>query len=236
MAAFDQGQMPTIACINSATVALGVDFDALVAALQKYVDAHFAPVWGASAKVVRSADFVAGAWAMALLDNADVQNALGYHDLTPDGLPLSKVFVQTTIQAGQKVSVTASHELAEMLVDPAINLCSTGPKGLIYAYETADAVEEEEFRVESVAMSDFVYPAWFEGFRQPGSTRFDHLNKAGKPFEILKGGYMSVFKNGEWTQIFGSPAKKKRFSQEDRRGHRSGYRANHRFRRSTRRA
>jgi len=66
---------------------------------------------------------------MAFLDSADVQNALGYHDLTPDGLPLSKVFVQTTVQAGQKVSVTASHELAEMLVDPAINLCSTGPEG-----------------------------------------------------------------------------------------------------------
>jgi hypothetical protein len=235
MAAFDQGQMPTIACINNATVALGVDFNALVAALQKYVDSHFAPVWGTPAKVVRSDDFVAGAWAMAFLDNADVQNALGYHDLTPDGLPLSKVFVQTTTQAGQKVSVTASHELAEMLVDPAINLCSTSPKGLFYAYETADAVEEEEFPVEGIAMSDFVYPAWFEGFHRPGSTRFDHLNKVGKPFEILKGGYMSVFKNGEWTQIFGSTAKKKRFSQEDRRGHRSEYRVNPRFRRSTRR-
>ena len=106
-----------------------MDFDALVAALQKYVDSHFAPVWGTPAWVVRSDGFVAGAWAMAFLDSADVQNALGYHDLTPDGLPLSKVFVQTTVQAGQKVSVTASHELAEMLVDPAINLCSTGPKG-----------------------------------------------------------------------------------------------------------
>lgn len=236
MAAFDQGQMPTIACINNATVALGVDFDALVAALQKYVDSHFTPVWGTPARVVRSDGFVAGAWAMAFLDRADVQNALGYHDLTPDGLPLSKVFVQTTVQAGQKVSVTASHELAEMLVDPAINLCSTGPKGLIYAYETADAVEEEEFLVEGVAMSDFVYPAWFEGFRKPGSTRFDHLNKAAKPFEILKGGYMSVFKNGEWTQIFGSAAKKKRFNQEDRRGHRSEYRAHPHYLRSTRRA
>ena len=36
---------------------------------------------------------------------------------------------------------------------------------------------------------------------------------------------MSVFKNGQWTQIFGSAAKKKRFSREDRRGHRSEARA-----------
>ena len=233
MAAFDRGQLPTIACINNATVALGVDFQGLVASLQKYVDAYFAPVWGTPAKLVRADDFVADAWAMVFLDKADVQDALGYHDLTPDGLPLSKVFVQTTLQAGQKVSVTASHELAEMLVDPAINLCATGPKQLIYAYETADAVEEEGFSIAGIAMSDFVYPAWFEGFRKAGSTQFDQLNKVKKPFEILKGGYMSVFKNGQWTQIFGSPAKEKRFRREDRRGHRSEYRVKPSWKAST---
>ena len=36
-AAFDQGQVPTIACINKSTVSLGVDLEALVAALQKFV-------------------------------------------------------------------------------------------------------------------------------------------------------------------------------------------------------
>src|SRR5947208_17151033 len=102
---------------------------------------------------------------MAFLDDADVAHALGYHDLTPDGLPLSKVFVKTTLAVGQRVSVTACHELAEMLVDPAINLCSTGPGNLLYAYETADAVEEVEFAIDGVAMSDFVYPARFDAFR-----------------------------------------------------------------------
>ena len=233
LAAFDRGQLPTVACINNATTSLGVDFQGLIGALQEYVDSHFAPVWGTPAKLVRSDDFVAGAWAMVFLDNADVQDALGYHDLTPDGFPLSKVFVQTTLQAGQKVSGTASHELAEMLVDPAINLCATGPQHLIYAYETADAVEEEEFAIGGIAMSDFVYPAWFEGFRKADSTQFDYLKKVKKPFEILKGGYMSVFKDGKWTQIFGSPAKKKRFQREDRRGHRSEHRGKSFWKRST---
>ena len=233
MAAFDHGQIPTIACINKATVRLGVDFKALVAALQKFADSCFAPVWGTPARLVRSDKFITGAWAIVFLDNADVQNALGYHDLTPDGLPLSKVFVQTTVQVGQKISVTASHELAEMLVDPAINLCATGPKGLIYAYETADAVEEEEFTIDGIAMSDFVYPAWFEGFRKARSAQFDYLKKVKKPFQILKGGYMIVFQNGKWTQIFGSAAKKKRFGREDRRGHRGEYRGKTLFRHFT---
>src|SRR5437867_6425341 len=113
------------------------------------------PIW-TPAKLVKTATFRRGAWAMAFLDRADVANALGYHDLTPDGLPFSKVFVKTTLAAGQKVSVTACHELAEMLVDPAINLCSTGPNNLVYAYETADAVEEAEFAINGIAMSDFV--------------------------------------------------------------------------------
>ena len=223
-AAFDRGQIPTIACFNQATVPLGVDFDKLVATLQQFLDQIFVPVWGTPASLVKTTGFRKGAWALAFLDAADVANALGYHDLTPDGLPLSKVFVRTTLGAGQKVSVTAGHELAEMMVDPAINLCSTGPNNRMYAYETADAVEEEEFQLNGVALSDFVYPSWFEIFRKPGSTRFDHLNKVNRPFQILPGGYMPVFVNGKWTQIFGSKAKAERFAREDRRGHRSTYR------------
>lgn len=234
-AAFDHGQIPTIACFNSATVELGVDFDKLVAALQTFVDDHFVPVWGTPAKLVKAAGFRKDAWALAFLDDADVANALGYHDLTPDGLPLSKVFVKSTLAVGQKVSVTACHELAEMLVDPAINLAATGPGNAFYAYETADAVEEIEFPIRGIAMSDFVYPAWFEGFRKPGSTQFDHAKQVTRPFQILRGGYMSVFKDGQWTQIFGSPAKAKRFAREDRRGHRSTYRGRTHHMRASRR-
>lgn len=224
LAAFDHGQIPTVACINKSSTPPGVDFDKLIDALQKFVDTCFAPVWGTPCRLVKSSKFIPGAWAVIFLDSADVQGALGYHDLTPDGLPLSKVFVRTTIDGGQKVSVTACHELAEMLVDPATNLCATGPKGLIYAYETADAVEEEEFNIDGIAMSDFVYPAFFENFRKPGSAQFDYLKRVQKPFQILKGGYMPVFQNGKWTQIFGSAQKAKRFAAEDRRGHRSQYR------------
>jgi hypothetical protein len=224
-AAFDQGQVPTIACFNKATVGLGIDFNLLVRAMQRFVDEAFAPVWGTPARLVRSTGFVKGAWAMAFLDDADVANALAYHDLTPQGLPMAKVFVRT-IQANQEsLSVSASHELAEMLVDPAINLMSTGPDPkAAYAYETADPVESESFKVGGVPMTDFVYPAYFEGFRKAGSTRFDRLGKVRRPFQILPGGYQSVFKSGQWTEIFGSKRKERAFRKENRRGHRSTYR------------
>jgi hypothetical protein len=223
-ASFDRGQIPTITFINKATEPLGVTLPKLVGACRKFLKQCFVPVWGTPAKLTTAKDFVKGTWAILFVDDADVANALGYHDLTPDGLPLSKVFVRTTTQAGEVVSVTTCHELCEMLVDPALNLCSTGPRNRLYAYETCDAVEEETFKINGVEMSDFVYPSWFEDFHKPSSTQFDYLKKVTKPFQILHGGYMPVFKNGEWTEIFGASPKKGRFAKEDRRGHRSTHR------------
>ncbi len=224
LAAFDHGQMPKIACVNKATIGLGVDFDRLVVALQRFLDEHFVPVWGTPATLVKASKPLAGAWSLAFLDDADAANALGYHDLTKNGLPLSKVFVKSTLADGQKVSVTACHELAEMMVDPAINLWADGPNGALYAYEMCDAVEEDEFAIDGIAMSDFVYPAYFEIFRKPKSAQFDHLKLITRPFELRKGGYSLVRKGEAITQIFGSKAKELRFHREDRRLHRSEFR------------
>src|SRR5262245_1120010 len=231
--AFNQGLLPRIAVFNRATTPLGVDFDRLIKALQAYVDLHVAPVWGTPAKLVKSTGYVAKAWAIVFLDDADEEDALAYHDLTPDGLPQAKVFVRTTIDNGDLVSVSASHELVEMLVDPAVNLMSTGPDAkATYAYESADPVEAKTFRVNGVPMSDFVYPAYFEAFRARGSARFDHVGAVKRPFQILAGGYQLVFKGGKCTEDFGSAAKKRRFAREDRRGHRSEQRRARRLKRA----
>ena len=220
--AFNQGNVPTIACFNQATVALGVDLDKLIAAIQAFVDRDVAPVWGTPARLAKSTGFVKSQWAMVFLDNADQPGALAYHDLTPDGLRLAKVFVKTTLANHDLVSVSASHELVEMLVDPAINLLATGPDPkTVYAYESADPVEALSYPINGIPMTDFVYPSYFENFHKPGSVQFDRLKKVNRPFQILPGGYQIIFKNGKWSQIFGSAAKKKSFAKENRRGHRS---------------
>ena len=220
--AFNQGDTPTIACFNRATVPLGVDLDALVKAMQTYVDSFVAPVWGTPAKLVHTQDYIQGAWSVVFLDDSDQADALAYHDLTPEGLPQSRVFVKTTLEANELVSVSASHELVEMLVDPAINLMTTGPdRKTAYAYESADPVEALSFPVAGIPMSDFVHPAYFEGFHKPGTVPFDHMNAVKKPFEILQGGYQITFRNGKWSQIFGSAEKEQAFAKEKREGHRS---------------
>jgi hypothetical protein len=220
LGAFNQGDVPKIAVFNKATIPLGVDLNHLIAGMQVYIDKFIVPVWATPAKLVKSTGFIPGAWAMVFLDDADTDGALAYHELTPDGLPISKVFVRTTLDNGDLVSVSASRELVEMLVDPAINLMSTGPDPkAVYAYESADPVEALTFKVNGIPMSDFVYPSYFEEFRKPGSVKFDQLGKVKRPFEMLAGGYQIIFKNGRWSNVFASKAKQKAFAMEDRREH-----------------
>jgi hypothetical protein len=217
-----QAECPTIACFNKAITPLGVDFDALIAALQVYVDKHVAPVWGTPAKLVKTKGFRKGAWALVFLEKADSPGDEAYHDLTPDGLPEAKVFVKSTLKNRDLVSVSASHELVEMLVDPATNMMTTGPHARrMYAYESADPVEDLSFKVNGILMSNFVYPAYFEDFHKRGSMQFDHMKKVKEPFELLPNGYQSVFRNNKWSEMWGSTRKEKRFKKEDRRGHRS---------------
>ena len=219
--------VPTIVCINDATEDLGVDFDRLIAALQKYLDKHFVPIWGTPAKLVKGKEPRSGTWTLLFTDDQDSVKAkrqgwLGLHHL--EGNPVAKVFVKPLNDTGEKVSVAASHELAEMLVDPAISLWAIGPKGLLYAYEVCDAVEEEEFRVDGIPMCNFVYPAYFELFREPRSAQFDHRKILRRPFEILERGYATVLKNGKKVDITGSQAKKEHFKKENRTDHRGEYR------------
>jgi hypothetical protein len=57
-------------------------------------------------------------WQFIYFDDADTAGALGYHDLTHKGQAISKIFVKTTLAAKELVSVTACHELFEMVIDP----------------------------------------------------------------------------------------------------------------------
>jgi len=71
---------------------------------------------------------------------------------------------------------------------------------------------------------NFVHPSWFEPFKHPPGTKFDHLGLLKKPFSMTKGGYVIVKKKGKVTEVFASKAKERRFAREDRLGHRSEHR------------
>jgi hypothetical protein len=207
--------MPTIeiAVINEYDGLNDMEVGRAVAALQKQVSGDFAAAWGIDAKLTvakKGETPKTGAWWLVILDNSDQAGALGYHDLTSEGLPLGKVFAGTDKQYSEQWTVTASHELLEMLGDPDINLTvfvqPDARSGRLYAYEVCDACEADEFAyaIDGVPVSDFVFPSWFEAFRQPGSTQFDQRNKITKPFELLPGGYIGEFdvsSGSGWVQL-----------------------------------
>jgi hypothetical protein len=191
-----------IAVINESTVLADSDVAPVVAALQKQVTHDFRPIWGVDAEltiVPKGASTPSGSWWLVLLDDSDQANALGYHDLTNEGLPIGKVFAASDLKAGTSWTVTASHELLEMLGDPNINLTvfvqDKSTTGMLYAYEVCDACEDDSlgYQIDNVLLSDFVYPSWFESFRAESSTQFDRMNKIVRPFQILVNGYIGVF-------------------------------------------
>lgn len=221
----NQNGFPTIAFVNLAKIDLGVNPEKLVEVLQMQLDKHFVPVWGYPAKLYATSKPKSTDWQVIFLDDADAANALGYHNLTKNGQPVSKVFVKTTIVAGQKVSTTASHELMEMLIDPGAQLWAQNSDGRFHAYEMCDAVEDEEYLIDGIAVSDFLYPSFFESWHAPRSVQFDYLQKVSRPFETLQNGYQIVSDGQSMGEEFGSPKKEEDFlTLEVRNLHRSEYR------------
>lgn len=191
-----------ISLVNQSTLFKDADLPALANALQIQVTRDFLPAWGVGAQMFYTpsgAHPTADHWVLALLDDSDQANALGYHDKGVQGQPLGKVFVRTTLANGQKVSVTASHELLEMLGDPS---CSSADQdGSIFrAKEAADMVENDEYEIEipvgwagagtKVAVSNFGLLSWWDSSRTIGP--WDFLGKLTGPLLMTPGGYTSL--------------------------------------------
>src|SRR6266496_6184141 len=133
-----------VAVLNRSTVVEDAEVETIVKALQVQVDRDFEPAWGVGAQL----DFLPkgemtgwqGKWNLVVLDTSDEANALGYHDMTQEGLPLGKCFAKSDQIAGSALSVTMSHELLEMLADPSINLTaldqSDATHNRLYTYKS----------------------------------------------------------------------------------------------------
>jgi hypothetical protein len=232
---FSSTVVPEISCVYAATTPLPFSLGKFVRAAQRFIDEHLAPVWGVEARLRVRRKTRDGAWALVFVDTEDQASADGWHDLTRRGMPLAKVFLRVLAREVREnstvkesaaafrdaVSLTATHEIAEMLVDPAVTLCVQRAGFGLYALEVADPCEEDGFRIDGFQMTDFVYPAWYETFHAPGSTTFDECGKCRQPFQILRDGYASIYRKSRWRDRCGSKAKRKRFRKEDRSGHRT---------------
>jgi hypothetical protein len=159
-------------------------------------------------------------WRVELLDDLDEPGALGYHT---DDANQPYAVVDATLSSGQKDdawTVTASHEIMEMLADPWGNRLHGAnlPAGAEHAYRTfglkkptedvhyllevADPPEAESYLVDGVSVSDFVLPDWYRTNPKVGLF-YSFTGYCTKPRQVAPGGYVSFMGGGRrWYQIF----------------------------------
>ncbi|MGR4878324.1 hypothetical protein ACIPUC_02660 [Streptomyces sp. LARHCF249] len=175
----------------------------VAAALQKQASRDFGPLWQVEATVdaFDSLDDVpVGYWPLIVVD--DVPGAAGYHT-DQNGQPYS------LIEFGTSWSLTASHEMLEMLVDPFGDQLVAGPsphpdQGRVeFLVEVADPSEAAEFgyTVNGMLVSDFFTQRFYDPVTVEG-VRYSFGGHIKAPRQVLRGGYISWREpvSGEWWQ------------------------------------
>lgn len=186
----------------------------IAAACSRQLRLHTAPLWNRSAPGVAyvsdALHVLDGTRPFYFLDNADVADALGYHDVDPHGRPYAKIFVEPILDSGgtltdgaNSVSVTASHEANELFGDEFCNDWSQANDGYSYAKELCDPCEGDGYVMSGTGIwvSDFVLPEYFSDTPEAGA-RFDYMGKLTAPFTMTAGGYLIRMKDGKVDQVF----------------------------------
>ena len=86
-----------IYCQNLSTALPQTEFTGAFPALKRYLS-YVSGKWGAwgGASLIHGPPPTAEEWQIVVLDNSDQAGALGYHDYTPSGKPVAKVFAAPT--------------------------------------------------------------------------------------------------------------------------------------------
>jgi hypothetical protein len=207
LARFDRGS-PVIAIINASPDIDVARLRRAVRAIQKQIDRDFFPLWGWRADLVFEADIPPGAMQLTIKPfNPDGDDAEGYHFV--DGVPHGEMYTRDNDGKPSKEHDnfwTLSHEILEMIADPGANLYAFGHRLIgkqrrhqkaMVAFEVCDAVQDRHYDIDTIRVSDFVVPEWFEPKRVRNSMKFSFLGAVKQPFEITAGGYIDAVINGK---------------------------------------
>lgn len=190
------------------------DLMAVAAALQKQATRDLAPIWDIAATVNafgRLEEVPVDYWPIIIRDNIGYA-AAGIH-LDRHGQP----FALVTSDGSRDVwSLTCSHEMCEMLVDPfgnrlvAGDSIKSGQGRVNYLVEVCDPSEGARYAysVNGVRVSDFYTPHFFDPVASAG-VRYSYTGAIASPRTILQDGYVSwvdLATNIWWQQVwFGTP-------------------------------
>ena len=186
----------------------------VIRAINRQIEEDFEPYWslGATLRLEGRSETapsklslpdLRGDAILYLWNKLDVDGALGYHDQNARGIPYGFVFTALSAQLGEPWSVTLSHEALELIADPEVNLLVMGPhpahpdRTVFHWYEMSDAVQNETYQIDGVAVSNFVLPLYFTPNNEKGA-RNDFLGtiSSGKTltsFGVNPGGYVGFY-------------------------------------------
>ncbi len=167
------------------------------AALQKQATRDVVQFWDVKATVdsfPKLEDVPIGYWPIVVKDDIDTPGAAGVHE-DADGQPFALVTARDQID---EWSLTASHEMIEMLVDPFGNRLVAGdsPKedqGRVeILVEACDPSEDARFgySINGIKVSDFYSPRFFDPVAAQG-VRYSFTGAIAEPRQVLRGGYLS---------------------------------------------
>lgn len=194
----------------------------MAAAHNVQLNRDFASRW-AGAYAVRAGasklDIGEGEYVAAFVDALpDAPGAVAYHDRDGRAVPfilLARTQCSSITSGAGSVAAALSHELLELAGDPYCNAWRDNGKGGEYAQEMCDAVQEGTYEIDGIAVSNFLFPAFFA---PDAAGPYDYLGQIARPLQTAPGGYQ-IYRNagGGETQVFGAIgphrlAKKRHFS------------------------
>jgi hypothetical protein len=210
--------------VNVSNSIIATEFHAVLSAISKQVKEDFQALWNASAivrgsthKLTRGLAPIDGPHGAIIYvgdssqdPTTGIENALGYHSINHTDIPYGFVYLDICAQFGEEWPATLSHEVLELLADPAAVLTVTGPdprkagRNVHFDLEVCDPTQGDTYLVDNVRLSNFVTPAYFGMPSVSSATNF--LELALKPFGVRPLGYFQ-YEDGQGAhQITGERA------------------------------
>lgn len=192
-----------IAIENVASAVKPADLAKVIVALNKQL-LEFGKFWNISASCQVGASSSADA-IIYLQKDLTNDGYLGYHSVSASGRPYGVVLTALSERLGEPWSVTLSHEVLELALDPEANRYAIGThptedRNVFYWYEACDAVQAEKYLVDKVWVSNFVLPLYFTPVDEVGSlSKIDFMRVTGKKSGSLSslwltsGGYAGYY-------------------------------------------
>ena len=214
--------LPSIAVVNFSNQLTDQRVQEAIRAVNRQVVEDFVPIWGAGRickihePVFDPADIntlandpVFADSIIYIVDEGLLPGALGFHDLNARDIPFGFVFVLNP----QDWTVTLSHEVLELILDPTVNIFVPGPdprdatNTVLHTYEVCDAVERTTYQIDEIAVSNFLTPSYFT-IGEAAGTRNDFLGVGVSSFGVTQGSHIAFIDlpTGSFEVVIGQQA------------------------------